>query len=118
MAILNQLFSWAVFIASCLIAMSYSMDSVTVKRNIASRVYSDSVKSLFLSTLSMSCSILYTWITSVLSFISTMKKLPQASVLACPFVVYMVFIHNLLQYLDSICQTHKQWWVQGVLWVL
>ena len=30
-------------------------------------VYPDRVKSLFLSTLSMSCSILYTWITSALS---------------------------------------------------
>ena len=33
------------------------------------------------------------------------RKIVRASVMACPFVVYMVFIQNLLQYLDSICQT-------------
>ena len=33
------------------------------------------------------------------------SKIVRASVMACPFVVYMVFIQNFLQYLDSICQT-------------
>ena len=41
-------------------------------------------------------------------FNGPLSKIVRASVLACPFVVYMVFIHNLLQYLDSICQSKKE----------
>ena len=41
-------------------------------------VYSDNVKSLFLSTLSMSCNILYTWIISALSRLYSNESNPNA----------------------------------------